>query len=235
MFGNYQKVDVNILKYHDKDASGGQNGTEGGLSGWQFFIDLDNDGQLDAGAETASVVTTDANGEAAFEDLEPGDPYKVCEVTQAGWVNSDPGTTQACKTTVELVSQMTEPLLKFGNYQKVDVNILKYHDKDASGGQNGTEGGLSGWQFFIDLDNDGQLDAGAETASVVTTDANGEAAFEDLEPGDPYKVCEVTQAGWVNSDPGTTQACKTTVELVSQMTEPLLKFGNYQKVDVRAS
>ena len=84
------------------------------------------------------MVTTDANGEAAFErSLEPGDPYKVCEVTQAGWVNSDPGTTQACKTTVELVSQMTEPLLKFGNYQKVDVNILKYHDKDAYGDQNG--------------------------------------------------------------------------------------------------
>ena len=168
---------------------------------------------------------------ATFQDLTPGASYKICEVTQAGWVNSDPGgTAPFCKTSATLVSGVTPTQLKFGNYQPVDLTVLKYHDLDASGGQNGSEAGLSGWVFWIDADNDGVQDALETTATTI---AGGVATFQDLTPGASYKICEVTQAGWVNSDPGgTAPFCKTSATLVSGVTPTQLKFGNYQPVDL---
>ena len=231
-FGNYQPVDLTVLKYHDLDASGGQNGSEAGLSGWGLLTsDADNDGVQDA-LETPTAARTIAGGVATFQDLTPrrlGD--KICEVTQAGWVNSDPGgTAPFCKTSATLVSGVTPTQLKFGNYQPVDLTVLKYHDLDASGGQNGSEAGLSGWVFWIDADNDGVQDALETTATTI---AGGVATFQDLTPGASYKICEVTQAGWVNSDPGgTAPFCKTSATLVSGVTPTQLKFGNYQPVDL---
>ena len=44
MFGNYQKVDQSVLKYHDKNADGDKDGAgEPGLENWVFFIDEDGD------------------------------------------------------------------------------------------------------------------------------------------------------------------------------------------------
>ena len=90
------------------------------------------------------------------------------------------------------------------------VTVTKYHDKDASGARAASgEPGLPGWTFFVDDDNDGIEDAGENGAPV--TDANGQTSFT-LKPGASYRICEVLQANWQNSDPGpsATGICKTT-------------------------
>ena len=64
------------------DTAGAQNG----LQGWTVFLDLQNDGQLDAGDPR---TTTAADGSFAFTDLEPG-TYTVAEVVQSGWLETYP-------------------------------------------------------------------------------------------------------------------------------------------------
>ena len=228
-FGNYQNVDQKVLKYHDLDASGGRNGSEPYLSGWEFYIEKGANETWDDGVDSAKK-TTDANGAVTFS-LKPGASYKICEVLQTGWVNSDPGSGTVCKTVGPVVSQATALSdIEFGNYQNVDQKVLKYHDLDASGGRNGSEPYLSGWEFYIEKGANETWDDGVDSAKK-TTDANGAVTFS-LKPGASYKICEVLQTGWVNSDPGSGTVCKTVGPVVSQATALSdIEFGNYQNVD----
>ena len=122
--------------------------------------------------------------------------------------------------------------LKFGNYQNVSQSVLKYHDLDASGGQNGSESGLSGWEFFVDKNGNGTFDAATETTQ--TTDANGLTSFT-LKPGSTYSICEINKTDWVNSDPGGSTLCKTTATIVSGTATTQLKYGNYQPVKIQVT
>ena len=225
-FGNYQNVSQSVLKYHDLDASGGQNGSESGLSGWEFFVDNNGNGVWDSGVDSAKQ-TTGAAGTTSFT-LAPGSSYSICEVNQPNWINSDPGGSTLCKTTATIVSGTATTQLKFGNYQNVSQSVLKYHDLDASGGQNGSESGLSGWEFFVDNNGNGVWDSGVDSAKQ-TTGAAGTTSFT-LAPGSSYSICEVNQPNWINSDPGGSTLCKTTATIVSGTATTQLKFGNYQNV-----
>ncbi len=63
-------------KWHDINQNGEWDSDEVGRSGWQFFLDADNNGIFDP--ETESATGTDANGRYVFKDLMPG-PYTVRE------------------------------------------------------------------------------------------------------------------------------------------------------------
>ena len=227
VFGNYQKVDQSVLKYHDKNADGDKDGAgEPGLENWVFFIDEDGDETKDTDEAEA---TTNASGVATFSNLMPGASYSICEVLQGTWFNSDPAGTTLCKSTGTLVSGTATTQLVFGNYQKVDQSVLKYHDKNADGDKDGAgEPGLENWVFFIDEDGDETKDTDEAEA---TTNASGVATFSNLMPGASYSICEVLQGTWFNSDPAGTTLCKSTGTLVSGTATTQLVFGNYQKVD----
>ena len=197
-----------------------------GLSG-AVFADLANDGvqQLpndlglagvtlnltgtdDLGAAVSATTTTAADGTYSFTGLRPG-VYTVTEPTQpAGTVNgiTTAGSTGGTVTPVATLPSMISaiPLVTSGALSTGN-NFAEIPNNSGIGGR-----------VWLDLDNDGVIDAGESgiagvTATLtgtdtlgrpvertLTTDAQGGYLFENLGPG-TYTVTEPTQpAGTLN-------------------------------------
>ena len=84
------------------------------------------------------------------------------------------------------------------------IHVQKYEDFDGSGDKGDTEPGLNGWLITL-YDAEGH-EVMSDTTHTVGYEA-GWVLFEDLPPGD-YTVCETTQDGWINTDPGDVLPCK---------------------------
>ena len=225
-----EPVEQVVRKYNDKNGDGvRQPDTEPLIDTWTFWLDLDRDGVQGALEPTR---TTDG-GEARF-NLLPTARYQICEVTQAGWINTDPGAgstspTAPCKET-GLIEPGTEPdIVRFGNDkpEPVDQVVRKYNDKNADGDrQPDSEPLIDTWTFWLDLDRDGVQDAGEPKRSTE----GGEATFSLL-PNAEYWICEVAQDDWVNTDPGAaslspTAPCKSTGFLEPRVEPGIVRFGN---------
>lgn len=161
-------------------------GSEVGLPGWTIYVDLNNDGDLDAGEPSA---VTDASGHYTIGNLAAGS-RTVREVAQAGWKASFD------HYSVLLVSGQTS-FANFGNFADGFGTItgVKWNDLDNDGIRDTTpslEPGLSGWTIFVDLDDDGELD-GSEPSAV--TAADGSYSITNVPSGRHY-VTEVLQLGW---------------------------------------
>jgi subtilisin family serine protease len=80
-----------------------------------------------------------------------------------------------------------------------EIRGAKWDDRNADGVRGAGESPVVGATIFLDSDLDGVLDAGE--ASTVT-DAEGNYAFEDLQPG-MYVVDDVADSGWIPTYPST--------------------------------
>lgn len=112
-------------------------------------VDLDDDGNLDAGEPSA---TTGAGGAYSFTGLAPG-TYHVVAAGEPGWTCSD------CSATRTLTSgqQVSEDL---GRWLAVIVTCTVYTDADGDGAQDAGELGIAGRDVFFDRNSDGSVDAG---------------------------------------------------------------------------
>jgi len=77
------------------------------------------------------------------------------------------------------------------------ISGTAYNDANHNGARDGGEVGLAGVTIFIDTNKDGFLDPGDRTA---TTDAQGDYAFNDLQPG-TYTVRQVVPRGYAVTAP----------------------------------
>jgi hypothetical protein len=210
-FGNYQNATKSGTKYHDLNADGDRDEGEPGLSGWTIkaFVDSDGDGVLDAGETTVGGSdVTDANGDYSIS-LTPG-KYVVCEVLQAGWIQSEPAGNTKCAADTSLgAAGYAEDLSSnesvsgndFGNYQNATKSGLKFEDENADGDRDVGELGLSGWVIHL-FGTDG---AGNPVHETDTTDASGNYSFT-VNPGS-YTVCEELKSGWTQSHPTSGADC----------------------------
>ena len=89
-----------------------------------------------------------------------------------------------------------------------DITGAVYNDLNGDGVHNNGEVGLANWTVFLDLDSNGNLDAG-EPSSL--TDADGKYAFRGVTAGD-YRVAEVVRTGWVATNPATAFTDVTVVD-----------------------
>lgn len=135
---------------------------------------------------------------AEFTKLWPGE-YAVKEISPAGWTG--PNATD----NVVLLSG-DEKSVEITNSRRVDDDgeergkliVFKYEDKNTNGKFDGDDMGLGGWTFII---------KGEAGSFEVTTGENGYG--EIILPAGEYEICEVLTDGWMNTDPGTEEACKT--------------------------
>ena len=113
---------LQAVKYNDTNGNGRRDAGEPGLPGWTVFLDANANSTLDTGESSAS---TNAQGQALFDRLEAPKEYRVCEVLQSGWFNTDPGGGTVCKTQqVNLGDAPAGPAL-FGNIQAGGFTITK--------------------------------------------------------------------------------------------------------------
>lgn len=218
-FGNHQTIDVTVLKYNDLNSNGTQNDGEPFLAGWQICIDNDNDGFCE-GDETV-CQTTNANGEAIFTGLDPGN-VSFCETLQAGW-----NRTQAPPNPITLTSGVAAGPFRFGNFERGALRGQKFHDLNADGVRDGGEPVLAGWQICLATPVGGTGVCPGGASPCTTTDAGGNYAFTDLGPG-PHRLCEVLQSGWTNSvfPAGQPYTLTSGQEITG------LDFGNYESCSI---
>jgi hypothetical protein len=122
-------------KYSDLNSSGGRDVEEPGLGGWQFYVDYNDNGALDAGEPSA---TSAADGTWTITGIEPGS-FKVREVGQAPWVCTEPAQSDAngCHYGPVTFSggPVTAPAGTFGNHNPLPgIAISKVGPATATAG-----------------------------------------------------------------------------------------------------
>jgi hypothetical protein len=179
-----------------------------------------------------------AGGSGVFKDVYAGKSYALSEsviggYTASAWVCTGGGTQSGSSITLALGEQVTCTITN--TRDQGSIKVIKYHDLDANGSKAAAEPQLQGWTFWLD-DGDGIQEI---TEPTATTNASGEATFSNLDTtvsGSPtYKVCEVQQSGWVNSDPGGNGApCKSGI-VVTKNGTTTVQFGNYQRIKIQVN
>jgi hypothetical protein len=179
------------IKYEDVDGDGFKGAGEPGLGGRTIFLDADEDGVLDD--VEVSTITAD-DGSFSFADLDPGS-YRVVESVLDGWVQTAPaeGYYEVTIASGEIVTGVD-----FGNFELTELSGIVFDDLDGSGSQDSGELGIGGVTVYLDLDENGSLDA-SETS--VTTLGDGSYVFSGMEPG-TYQVRSLAPTGMTLTAPG---------------------------------
>jgi len=195
---NTQSYDIHGYKWNDANRNG-VNDREELLSGWEIFIDQNNNQQWDAGEPKTTTSGDDEHyGWYWFEGLLAG-TYDVCEVVQSGWAQTYP-VDPICHTVTlpdlnprgmaVSVNMVAGPEYNFGNTQYGDVVVYKFHDLNNNGQRDNGEPLLPNWDITMSL-TDGPT-------TTQSTDSSGSTTFV-LGAGD-YVLDEIMQEGWYQSN-----------------------------------
>lgn len=170
--------EIHGYKFEDVNGNGIDDG-EPRLPDWTFFLDADDDGQLDP--DEASTVT-DAAGEYHFTNLIAGmgtlSTFRVREVTPQGWVQTTPPAGMP-NITLDVVNISTNPKkpeyvgdvyvafngqqgfyesepwvyvngnLAFGNFELITIGGMKFEDIANNGEKDPGDPGLDGWTIQL--------------------------------------------------------------------------------------
>jgi hypothetical protein len=217
---------VHGYKWNDLNGNGLWdilNPVEPPLAGWTFWLDINNNGQQDA---DDMYEQTDTAGHFKFTGV-PAGTYTLGEQLPSGWVQTTPAGAGTYSVTVQ-PGQGTFPMM-FGNKQSggptYDGKICgsKWNDLNGNGLLDTAEQMLAGWTIYLDMNNNGQFDAGEPSQ---LTDSTGSFEFSGLAVGS-YTVAEQMQPGWTQTWPGGTET-----HIISVPPGPVqpacVMFGNQQ-------
>lgn len=178
-----------------------QNGAS--LSGFTVYADLNNNGYLDSGDQTA---TTDASGHYQLTGLAAG-TYTIRLVPNPGWrerITSGDGSDSATVPANGSVADINFAVTQLG----VILGTV-FDDANGDGILNASESNLTGWQVYLDVDKNGVYDPANDP--LATTDAWGNFSFGNVGTG-TYTVRIIPQPGW---NPTTANAGTYTITVTS--------------------
>ena len=185
------------VKFNDLNANGTQDFGEPGLEGVRIYLDLNENGIFDLGDEGALTSST---GGYSFPNLFPGQ-YTVREIVPAGFTATTPDFDIVTVTGNESFVQAAP----FGNTADVgiegSIGGTVFADVALDGIFDGDEIGLAGFEFYLDLNANGTLEAGVEP--IAFSDNDGLFLFDNLAAG-TYIVRQVEEAGFVRTSPDLT-------------------------------
>ena len=182
-------VSINGTVFNDTNDNGGENSGDVGIAGRTVYLDSNDNGKLDAGEPT---LTTNSIGYYNFAGLVAG-TYTVREVTPSGWVETAPPNVN----TMTLTPGQVDNGADFGQYKLTSISGTVFNDTNSNGVQNAGESGLANWKVWLDLNENGVLDANEPTA---TTSSSGAYTFANVPPS-VYQVREVLQFGYTKTLP----------------------------------
>jgi hypothetical protein len=204
-FGNYLNQTIVILKFNDTNKNGEKDPGEEGIPDWQFLI-------VD-GNKSSVTKKTDSQGLIRIK-AEPNTKYSITEYLYPNW---KPTTSIQRNLTTDLETREFGPLM-FGNARMQWIHISKFEDIHNRGARDEDENGISGWEFDVT----GPLDSNVNKTIRVTTDMDGNAIYNCLDPG-RYIVKEIKRSGcWINTTDDTIILNVHAGQIVA------VEFGNYQ-------
>jgi Ca2+-binding RTX toxin-like protein len=159
-------------------------GTEPGVAGVKIYADLNGNHQPDANEPMTVTMQdnpqtpADETGMYWLTGVPPG-TWQICEVTPPGWRQTFPiPVPPGCHTVVITAGGVVEGL-NFGNVpdrERGEIHGMKWNDKQGALGSHGaSEEGVVGVDIYLDMNNNGKLDAGEPTTQTmgdVTTEPN---------------------------------------------------------------
>ncbi len=221
-------------KWNDLDGDGVQDEGENGLSGWNIYLDTNDNGIKD---QSEPSTTTDQSGNYSFSSIAPG-MYVVREVGQAGWTQTYPAI-QSFGKHVVFVTDFDVTGKKFGNHQTPgggggeqgggggngptgSITGIVFNDANNNGALDNGESSLSGWVVYLDQNDNSVLDNGEVSKTTASP-----YLFSGLADG-TYTVREVTQPTWLQTLPTDVNALKYTVIISGGNAVTDKDFGNFQ-------
>jgi subtilisin family serine protease/6-phosphogluconolactonase (cycloisomerase 2 family) len=167
-------------KFRDDNKNGIQETNEDNLQGWTIFLDVNGNGQLDAGELS---TTTDVNGNYIFSQLPPG-TYDVAEVNQTGWTRTFTSThyVRDVQQGVGLVTGLTnvhELTMSPDGKHVYAINDAAGADSIVAFSRNPTTGALAFVAALTNNQNDslGNLVTGLEGDGHVAISSDGAYVF----------------------------------------------------------
>ncbi len=143
------------------------------LQGWTLFLDLNRDGELNAG-EPQQI--TDTNGDYSFTGLAAG-THRVVEVVQEGWIATSPLSKDVF---VDVNKKTRSDFYVFGGG---DISGVVWNDQDNDGfrAQDQSQAHLQNRTGELDDLSRPQSKQRTDTGEPSTlTDAEGAFRFEDF-------------------------------------------------------
>lgn len=217
-FVNKELNTISGKKFEDLNHNGQWNKNEPFLAGWTITLTKEGDPSFN------KSVQTDAQGKYQFEDLTPG-KYLVCEVQQAGWVQTFPQSNNGChKITFYWYGENADHR-SFGNYELGVITGVKFNDANGNGVRDNNEPTIKDWTINLyEQTNNAQMFSSLTTpTATTTTDSQGKYRFEDLQPG-KYRVCEVMRANWTRTYPAASDCYD--IEITTSGQVVTADFGN---------
>ncbi|MBU6172382.1 MAG: tandem-95 repeat protein, partial [Planctomycetes bacterium] len=176
------------ISYNDRNRNGRQDSGEEGISGWEVFADLNNNGTRELGEPRA---TTGANGSYALL-VAPG-TYTVRLNRAPSWIAS-----LNSELAKSVVVSTAGAVANFGSVLPSNIATgFKWLDLNADGIRDNGEPALAGVYMYLDLDGDERPDIG-EPASI--TAADGSYSLTPPRAG-TYAIREVVEAGYIQTFP----------------------------------
>lgn len=184
-FSNFARHgEIRGTVYDDRNNNGIRDAGELGLAGVVVYPDYDGSGTLTQGtAEETDAVATGVFGDYALAGLVAPATYEVrLEVLPSQLVTS-PGTAQNRQWTIDLAPDELNTgadflvHTQFGGVADNEIRGQVWRDDNGNGMLDGGEMPLAGRQVYLDVDDNGQFDAGIDTLANQPTDVAGNYSF----------------------------------------------------------
>ncbi len=214
-FTNTQRGSISGYKFEDLNGNGVWDSGETVLSNWSIWIDINNDGDYDEGIDILTLTLDD--GTYLFDSISAG-TYSVFEILTDGWQQ----TLQPDDVVLEYGENQEN--VNFGNFEKAMLSGFKFNDRNGNASQDEGEEKMSGWTINLMYDGDDEDSLFDDLYESTQTNSDGNYSFSKVAMGS-YEVCEVQQAGWVQTAPLNNGCHLVEVNQSGQETTDLY-FGN---------
>jgi uncharacterized repeat protein (TIGR01451 family) len=210
-FGNFECVEIEVLKYLDTCSNGWYDPAFGDepLEGWYFEL-------YGPTGELINSGWTDEDGYLSFTVCAAG-IYTLVEEDRDGWSHITP---LSGYYEIDILSGDRLIQAWFGNYLDVEVPIFKYEDANSNGQYDEGDSPLANWYFELERD-DGTIYSGytgEDGMLVLVVNRSG-----------IYTLTEEDRAGWTAINPAIGMSV---INVVSGIEIPTQVFGNFHDVTI---
>ncbi|MFM8478853.1 MAG: SdrD B-like domain-containing protein, partial [Planctomycetaceae bacterium] len=175
--------DISGQVYDDVNRNNTNDAADRSLPGWTVFVDANTDGSLSPGE---AFTTTDANGKYLITGILAG-TRRVMTIVQPGFT-PPPGLTASRTVNVRDRREVKADFpMNTAPVTTGQIVGTIFDDPNENGIKDPSEGGISGWTVFADLNSDGLLSAGEPSA---VADADGDYVIAGV-PAGSIRVQEV--------------------------------------------